>query len=202
MHPTPSRARDVTPASAESSVTASSRGLARRLSPTQTVSNAPEPSPAAVRSSRSLTVTAPRTTARLGRIKPRDGRAIRASVLLVVVADLERGAALARPPWPMRHAGWAARVHAGGERLSEREVGERARDDPDLFPEVVALHAHRGRVAAGLEIEAARVVAADRIAAQDALVEAGHVADLLAREALDVEELELGLRHGARIDGR
>ncbi len=70
MQPTASRTRSVTPASAESSVTDSSRGLARRLSPTQIVSNAREASAFTERSRRSRALMAPSTTARLARIRP------------------------------------------------------------------------------------------------------------------------------------
>src|SRR6266540_3099280 len=88
MHPTPSRTRAVTPASVERSVTDSRRGLASRLSPTQTVSKAPEVSASTVRSIRSRTETLPRTTARLVRMRPKDGRAT--SVLLVCLRDEQR----------------------------------------------------------------------------------------------------------------
>src|SRR5262249_21286453 len=46
---------------------------ASKLSPTQMVSKAPEPSAAVVKSMRSRAVTAPSTTARLGRMRPSDG---------------------------------------------------------------------------------------------------------------------------------
>ncbi len=72
MQPTARRTRSVTPASAESSVTDSSRGLASRLSPTQTASNTPERSASTAMSSRSRALRAPRTTARLARMRPKD----------------------------------------------------------------------------------------------------------------------------------
>ena len=77
MQPTPRRSLVVTPASAESSVTDSSRGLASRLSPAHTASKKPERSACTVRSRRSGTFTAPRTTARFARMRPNDGRASR-----------------------------------------------------------------------------------------------------------------------------
>src|SRR5262245_53057383 len=72
MHPTPRRRREVVLARAESSVTASSRGLARRLSPTHTVSKAPASSAVTVRSMRSRARMAPSTTARLASVNPND----------------------------------------------------------------------------------------------------------------------------------
>jgi hypothetical protein len=76
MQPTPRRSLVVTAASAESKVTDSRRGLARRLSPAHTASKKPERSACAVRSRRSGTLTAPSTTARLARISPNEDRAI------------------------------------------------------------------------------------------------------------------------------
>ncbi len=72
MQPTPRRTRVVMAAKADNNVTDSKRGLARRLSPTQMVSNAPEASPCVAKSKRSRTVTAPRITARLGRMSPKE----------------------------------------------------------------------------------------------------------------------------------
>src|SRR5262245_54518303 len=74
--PTASRSRDVAPASAESNATASSRGLASRLSPTHSVSNAPEASACWDSSIRSRAGIAPSTTARLARMSPKDARGI------------------------------------------------------------------------------------------------------------------------------
>ena len=76
--PTASRTRSVTPASADSSVTDSSRGLASRLSPTHTASNTPERSASAAMSSRSRAFTAPSTTARLARISPSEAATLSA----------------------------------------------------------------------------------------------------------------------------
>src|SRR2546426_12557230 len=73
MHPTPRRSRDVTPASADSSVTDSRRGFASRLSPAHAASKIPERSASTVSSTRSAALTAPRTTARLARMSPNDG---------------------------------------------------------------------------------------------------------------------------------
>src|SRR3990172_1291215 len=72
MQPTASRTFAVTPARAERSVTDSRRGLARRLSPTQTASKVPERSASTVRSTRSRAWIAPRTTARFARISPNE----------------------------------------------------------------------------------------------------------------------------------
>src|SRR3990172_1591463 len=72
MPPTRSRTVDVAAASAESSVTDSSRGLASRLSPTQTASKTPARSASADSARRADTLTAPRTTARLARIRPNE----------------------------------------------------------------------------------------------------------------------------------
>src|SRR6266511_2102649 len=72
MQPTPKRTFVVTVASALSNVTDSRRGLASRLSPTHTVSKAPEASPCVAKSTRSLALTAPRITARFGTMSPKD----------------------------------------------------------------------------------------------------------------------------------
>src|SRR5439155_1522679 len=70
-HPTPSLSPPVTPARAERSVTDSRRGLARRLSPTQTASKTPARSASTVRSRSARALIAPRTTARFARISPK-----------------------------------------------------------------------------------------------------------------------------------
>ena len=72
MQPTASRTRLVTAARLASSVTDSRRGLARRLSPTQTASKAPARSASTVWSMRSATFTTPSTTARFARIRPNE----------------------------------------------------------------------------------------------------------------------------------
>src|SRR5215468_3393622 len=194
MQPTPRRARVVTPASVPRSATDSSRGLASRLSPTQIVSKAPEPSPAVARSMRSRTVTAPSTTARFGRMRPSDG-VVTGILLSAMVADLERRAALGRTPRAVRHARRAARVHAGRERLAERDVVKGALHDPHLFPEVVALDAHGRGIAPRLEVQAPRVVAGRLVAAQDALEKARHARHAFSRQVRHVEELHLGFWH-------
>src|SRR3989441_1551277 len=77
--PTPSRSFVVTPASAERSATDSRRGLASRLSPTHTASNASEASAVTVRSRRSRALMVPRTTARLVRVRPNGERVMTSS---------------------------------------------------------------------------------------------------------------------------
>ena len=69
----PSRTRRVRAAMAESSTSDSSRGLANRLSPTQTESKAPEASAASASSISSSTLVAPNSTPRLGRLNPKRG---------------------------------------------------------------------------------------------------------------------------------
>src|SRR6266850_1007821 len=71
--------RDVAPASAESRATASRRGFARRLSPTQSASKAPDASACCDSSIRSRAWIAPSTTARFARISPKDARAMNSS---------------------------------------------------------------------------------------------------------------------------
>ena len=75
--PTASLSRDVAPASADSSATASRRGLASRLSPTQSVSKAPDVSACCDSSIRSRAWIAPSTTARFARINPKDACAMK-----------------------------------------------------------------------------------------------------------------------------
>src|SRR6266404_2272478 len=70
MQPTPSRTRRVTPASAPSSAIESGRGLAPRLSPTQTESKRGSASARAASASISATVVMPKKTPRWGRVKP------------------------------------------------------------------------------------------------------------------------------------
>src|SRR5882724_11573074 len=124
MHPTPSRTRAVTPARAERSVTDSRRGLASRLSPTQTVSKAPEVSASTVRSIRSRTETLPSTTARLVRMRPKDGRAT--SVLPVYLRDEQPSAQmLARPIYAR-----TSRVVRPPHPTLSPSAGERVRQQP------------------------------------------------------------------------
>src|SRR5262245_32599718 len=85
MQPTPRRTRDVALASAESRVTASRRGLAGRLSPTHTVSKAPDCSAEMLSSTRSRAGMAPSTTARLARVSPNDA-------FMVLSPQIVRGA--------------------------------------------------------------------------------------------------------------
>ena len=66
----PSLTRRVRAAMAESSTRDSSRGLAKRLSPTQTESNAPEASACSETSSSSSLLVAPNSTPRFGRLSP------------------------------------------------------------------------------------------------------------------------------------
>src|SRR3989338_2874523 len=72
MQPTASRTFWVTEAKAESSVTDSSLGLARRLSPTQTASKATDASARCAMSMRSLVLTAPMMTPRFASVRPKE----------------------------------------------------------------------------------------------------------------------------------
>src|SRR6185436_3496733 len=75
MQPTPSRRRRVAAASAPSSAIESGRGLAPRLSPTQTEPKSGSASAFAASASISATVVTPKTTPRWGRVKPNPGAA-------------------------------------------------------------------------------------------------------------------------------
>jgi len=66
----PSRTRRVRAAIAESSTRDSSRGLAKRLSPTQMESKTPEDSACSETASSSSTLVAPNSTPRFGRLSP------------------------------------------------------------------------------------------------------------------------------------
>ena len=66
----PSRTLLVRAANAASVVTDSNRGLASRLSPTNTASNSPEASAVSARVNSSATVVAPKTTPWLGSSSP------------------------------------------------------------------------------------------------------------------------------------
>ena len=72
IQPTANRTFFVIAASAERRAMDSKRGLARRLSPTHTASNAPEFSPRRVMSKSSGTVTAPMMTPRLANVNPNE----------------------------------------------------------------------------------------------------------------------------------
>src|SRR5262249_30352909 len=188
------RARVVTPASVPRSATDSSRGLASRLSPTQIVSKAPEPSPAVARAMRSRTVTAPSTTARFGRMRPSDG-VVTGILLSAMVADLERRAALGRTPRAVRRARRAAPLHGGRARLAQRGVGQGALADPDLFEEAGALDGHGRGTPPGLKLRPPSVVAGRLVAAKDAPEKARHARHAFSRQVRHVEELHLGFWH-------
>src|SRR2546425_136004 len=123
--PTPRRTRDVTPARAESRETASRRGLASRLSPTHTVSNAPDCSAATAMSRRSRALMTPRATARLARIRPNGGA--------ITAPDTAAGASrrtTSRPP-RSRGASAATRTPCAPARGRSRA----ARGDPEVAGE-------------------------------------------------------------------
>ena len=114
------------------------------------------------------------------------------------VADFEGRAAVGGQPGAVGHAGRTAGVGAFGEGLVQADVVQRALEDVDLLPEVVALHTGGAGVCPRIEAQNTRRHAfVGGIGRQDALEQSGHDAAQGGRPANvgDREKLALVFGH-------